>query len=259
MSEGRWPVGILKRSRGADRYGEKRPLPRAYSVAGQGKREYQQDSFVFSCVRDSEGAVFAAALCDGMGGMADGSEIADATARAALRLCFTGEDCREGIMEISRGVYEKYRGAGGATLVLTRIREGKLEFWSVGDSELRLLRRGKMYLLNVLHTNQNELYSLAAAGRISVEEARECAQPHALSQYIGAKRVSPDQFARRFTLCRGDALLLCSDGVSGTLSEKQLARLMSLSPESCCEGIEREIAAADAPGQDNYSAIAIKI
>ena len=140
-----------------------------------------------------------------------------------------------------------------------RIRGGALEFWSVGDSDVLLLRRGKLYRLNLRHTHQNELYRLAAAGRISVEEALESTQRHALSQYIGAKSISPDCFVRSFGLCVGDALLLCSDGVSGTLGDKQLARLMALPPKGCCEGIEREIAAADLPGQDNYSAVAIKL
>ena len=264
---GRRPKEILRSaadaigrlSRGSGRRGSVWTLPRADSVTGTGGREYQQDSFAFSGVRDSGGAVFAAALCDGMGGMADGGEIAEETAKKALRLCFSGGDCREGIIRLSREIYEKYGGEGGTTLVMVRIRNGVLEFWSVGDSDIRLLRHGRLYRLNSRHTHQNELYRLAAAGRIGAEEARDSARRHALSQYIGAKSVSPEQFVRSFLLCRGDTLLLCSDGVSDTLNDRQLARLMALSPESCCEGIGREIEAAGLPGQDNYSAVAIRI
>ena len=67
---GRRPKEILRSaadaigrlSRGSGRRGAVWALPRADSVTGKGAREYQQDSFAFSGVRDSEGAVFAAAL-----------------------------------------------------------------------------------------------------------------------------------------------------------------------------------------------------
>ncbi len=230
----------------------------AATVSGQGKREYQQDAFALSGVSDSGGSVFAAALCDGMGGMADGRRIADDTVKRALRLCLEGGDCAAGIADISREIYEKYSGAGGATLAMIRIRGGMLEFWSVGDSDVYLLRRGRLCRLNARHTHMSELLRQVAMRRIDFEEACRSVQRGALSQYMGEKSVVPDSFQTPFALVSGDTLMLCSDGVSGTLSERRLAHMLTFTPQACCDAIEREIIEADRSGQDNYSAVVVR-
>ena len=56
-----------------------------------------------------------------------------------------------------------------------------------------------------------------------------------------------------------DTLLLCSDGVSDTLTLKQIRQAMELSPKDCCDALEREILAAQLPNQDNYTAIVFEI
>lgn len=61
-----------------------------------------------------------------------------------------------------------------------------------------------------------------------------------------------------FLLQPEDALLLCSDGVSDTLTLKQILEAMALSSQACCDKLEEEILAAGKPGQDNYTAIALK-
>ena len=61
-----------------------------------------------------------------------------------------------------------------------------------------------------------------------------------------------------FLLQPEDALLLCSDGVSDTLTLKQIREAMALSSQACCDKLEEEIMAAGKPGQDNYTAIAMK-
>ena len=61
-----------------------------------------------------------------------------------------------------------------------------------------------------------------------------------------------------FLLQPEDTLLLCSDGISDTLTLKQIREAMALSPQACCEKLEEEILAAGKPNQDNYTAIILK-
>ena len=48
-----------------------------------------------------------------------------------------------------------------------------------------------------------------------------------------------------FLLQPEDALLLCSDGVSDTLTLKQIREAMALSSQACCDKLEEEILAPE--------------
>ena len=95
-------------------------------------------------------------------------------------------------------------------------------------------------------------------GAFPVEEAFQDPQAGALSEYIGKEEVTCDYTRMPFLLQPEDALLLCSDGVSDTLTLKQIREAMALSSQACCDKLEEEILAAGKPGQDNYTAIALK-
>ncbi len=98
----------------------------------------------------------------------------------------------------------------------------------------------------------------ALDGAFPVEEAFHDPQAGALSEYIGKEEVKCDYNRMPFSLQPEDALLLCSDGVSDTLTLKQIREAMALSPQACCDKLEEEILAAGKPGQDNYTAIVLK-
>ena len=99
-------------------------------------------------------------------------------------------------------------------------------------------------------------------GAFPVEEAFQDPQAGggggALSEYIGKEDVTCDYTRMPFLLQPEDALLLCSDGVSDTLTLKQIREAMALPPQACCDKLEEEIMAAGKPGQDNYTAITLR-
>ncbi|MBQ9939898.1 MAG: serine/threonine-protein phosphatase [Oscillospiraceae bacterium] len=227
----------------------------AAGVSGIGERKSQQDAFCMSEI-GTEG--FVAVLCDGMGGMLSGSKISAEVSEKVLALCKNSsfeEDISAGIAEINKDIYSQYDGEGGTTLVAARIENGKLRFWSVGDSDIWLIRDGRAYRMNRHHNYRYELYRAVINGKISVKEAEENLQKETLTQYIGAKSVKPDKTRRDFALQKGDTVMLCSDGVSKTLSIHGIVRAASHSPEDCCKELDEEIKAAKRPDQDNYSAV----
>ena len=238
---------------------ERPPALELANLQGLGCREEQQDAFGISRMDRYEAEGLLAVLCDGMGGMAEGGKIATETAAELIGL-FPWEDdsfVPNWIRQRSARVYRQFRGHGGTTLVAAQVKGDRLSFWCVGDSDLFLLREGKLYSLNTRQEYQNELILRALDGAFPLENAFLDPQSGALSEYIGKEEVHGDCSRIPFPLLPGDALLLCSDGVSDTLTLKQLREALGLPPQACCDKLEREILLAQKPGQDNYTAIVI--
>lgn len=238
------------------------PLPplELANLQGIGKREEQQDAFGISRMERMEEDGLLAVLCDGMGGLAKGGMIAAETTAEMIGM-FPWEDdsaVPEWVRQRSSRVYQQFRGHGGTTLVAALLRGQSLSFWCVGDSDLFLLREGKLHALNIRQEFKNDLVLRALQGAFPVEEAFTDPQAGALSEYIGKADVKCDYTYLPFSLQPEDVLLLCSDGVSDTLTLKQIREAMALSPQACCDKLEEEILAAEKPNQDNYTAIVLK-
>ena len=235
------------------------PLPvlELANLQGIGSREEQQDAFGISPVDRYEEDGLLAVLCDGMGGMAEGGLIASETTSQLMGSFPWAEDSSVPgwIAQHSARVYQQFRGQGGTTLVAAMLKENRLSFLCVGDSDLFLLREGRLYSLNIRQEFKNDLVLRALEGAFPVEEAFCDPQADALSQYIGKEEAKCDHTRIPFLLQPEDALLLCSDGVSDTLTLKQIREAMALSPQACCDKLEEEILAAGKPNQDNFTAI----
>ncbi|MFQ7401115.1 MAG: PP2C family protein-serine/threonine phosphatase [Neglectibacter sp.] len=236
------------------------PILELANLQGIGKREEQQDAFGISRMEHLEEDGLLAVLCDGMGGMAEGGMIAAETAAEMVGMFPWENDSTvaDWIRQRSGRVYQQFRGHGGTTLVAALLRGKFLSFWCVGDSDLFLLRDGKLYALNVRQEYKNDLVLRALEGTFPVEEAFFDPQAGALSEYIGKEDVRCDYTYIPFPLQPEDVLLLCSDGVSDTLTLRQIRETMALSPQACCDKLEEEILAAGKPNQDNYTAIVLK-
>lgn len=198
------------------------PLPvlELANLQGIGSREEQQDAFGISPVDRYEEDGLLAVLCDGMGGMAEGGLIASETTSQLMGSFPWAEDSSVPgwIAQHSARVYQQFRGQGGTTLVAALLKENRLSFWCVGDSDLFLLREGRLYSLNIRQEFKNDLVLRALEGAFPVEEAFCDPQADALSEYIGKEKAKCDHTRIPFLLQPEDALLLCSDGVSDTLT-----------------------------------------
>ncbi len=229
------------------------------NLQGIGSREEQQDAFGISRMDRYEEDGLLAVLCDGMGGMAEGGRIAAETVSELMSIFPWADDSDipGWISQRSTRVYQQFRGHGGTTLVAVLLKGNRLSFWCVGDSDLFLLREGKLYGMNIRQEYKNDLVLRALDGAFPVEEAFHDSQAGALSEYIGKEEVNCDYNRIPFSLRPEDALLLCSDGISDTLTLKQIREAMALSPQVCCNKLEKEILSADKPSQDNYTTIVL--
>ncbi|MPM78038.1 Protein phosphatase PrpC [bioreactor metagenome] len=234
------------------------------NLQGIGMREQQQDAFGVSVLGAYTDRGLLAVLCDGMGGMVDGAQIAQYAVDAIMRDFPYGEpeklsEVNELLNNINAAIARRYCGRGGTTLVLAYLFASKLWFWCIGDSDLFLLRDDTLYAVNCRHEYLNDKILLALAGNIPLSAAYGDMQHGALTEYLGNEDINADYSHVPFTLKPNDKLLLCSDGLSDTLNLSMIERAMRLSPPDAAQALESSITAANMPMQDNYTAIVIGI
>ena len=117
--------------------------------------------------------------------------------------------------------------------------------------------------LPTLSQNLNELGEMGLIDRSETTSSTGGRRPRLIIPLadarfaIGAEVTSRDSRIP-LRLEKEDTLLLCSDGVSDTLSKKQLREALALPPQAACDRLEEDILAAGLPNQDNYTAIIMR-
>ena len=200
------------------------------------QREHNEDALL---VLEDLGVL---AVADGMGGLEHG-EVASSTAIATLRAADTAlteivgavvEDptrtnrsnlgsALEQLTDIaSNRIQQVLNGANsGTTLVLGVIAGGHLLVANTGDSRAYLFREGRIRCLTDDHT---VAAARLRAGLLTQEEHDVSPYQHMLYQALGTQgEVNPDLFDE--PLAHGDVVMLCSDGLTGPVSEDELEAL----------------------------------
>ena len=236
-----------------------------------GTRPRQEDSFAFANaldVHDMKNKGLLALVADGMGGMQNGKQVSEAAAQAMLAE-FSAMD-REGdlaaqlraaVERTTALLYGRFGGTGGTTLVACVIFREQLYFACVGDSYLYLKRNGGLFRLNREQNYRHQLYlEEIRAGNMDPTAANEDPEGSRLSQFVGMDELEDvDVLRRPLPLQNGDVLLLCSDGVGGVLTPRQLLDCLR-EPEAAdaCLRIENEVQRQGRVHQDNYTALVVR-
>jgi len=201
-------------------------------------REHNEDSY--GCVEpsspaqaQSHGWLFVVA--DGVGGQ-DLGEVASRAAVESLLGNFGGSAGGEShatllrrlVQAANHVVYEKGRSAGpggiaiATTIVACALRYDQAAVAHVGDSRCYLVRHGQAKLLTHDHTVVGEQVRL---GLLSVKEAAESANRHLLRRSLGNDLFVDIDVGHHLVL-PGDVLLLCSDGLHGSVSEDDMVEVL---------------------------------
>jgi protein phosphatase len=109
----------------------------------------------------------------------------------------------------------------GTTLTAILFAGGRLALCHVGDSRAYLLRDGQF--AQITH-DDTFVQTLIDDGRITAEEANSHPQRSLLLRALNGQDVEPDLSMREARA--GDRYLLCSDGLSGVVSEETLAEAL---------------------------------
>ena len=174
-------------------------------------------------------------------GSADDQEFTDSLQEAALRC--SAEVKRRGETE------PDYRGMA-TTLTLFLGAWPKAYLLQVGDSRCYFYRDGE---LRQITRDQTMAQELVDSGILSRADAAGTRLAHTLSSSIGGRMTDP--VVTRFDMAWGAVLLLCSDGLTGHVSDERIrGRLAAMtSAKQVCEDLLRE--ALDGGGSDNVTII----
>lgn len=242
------------------------------SCTATGNRKYQQDAVYVSGSRKLAGnhkTRILAAVCDGMGGMADGG----LASRTAIEMLVQGFEkiknekdvnipvfFRQGIRTIDQRIHNfpKENGKGSGTTMVAVIAEDQYLYWaSVGDSRIYILRGDEMIQVTRDHNYMLRLQQMVDSGQMSLQEAQAKRQKEALISFLGIGNVSlMDINEQPFEMQFGDVILLCSDGITKTLPDIQIRDIIKNDAVSMQEKAKILVEAAirgNTHSQDNTS------
>lgn len=209
-------------------------------------------------------------VCDGMGGAAAG-EVASQLAvdiiyeklsegdppadrdELARRLVAAVEEA--GIRIFNEARADRTRRGMGTTATIAGLRDSRLFVAQVGDSRAYILRGEQMFQVT---RDQSLVNQLIEAGQLTEEEAETFEHNNIILQALGtAETVQVD--LTFVDLCKGDTLLLCSDGLSGMIRADEIREvLLTVSdPLEACKVLTER--ANFAGGHDNITVIVAKM
>jgi protein phosphatase len=174
---------------------------------------------------------------------------------AARRLVMGVRKANADIFEIS-STHLEHRGMGSTIVALHIGREdGRAHIAHVGDSRCYRVRGGVIEQL----TRDHSLISDALAWNPNLTKEELARLPrNIISRALGLRRTVEIDILSE-PLRPGDLFLLCSDGLSGMLSDPQILELVLLSddlPETC----DNLVALAnEAGGNDNITALVVRV
>ena len=204
------------------------------------------------------------AVADGMGG-AKAGEVASQIATEAFGEKAADETPPEGRLEaIARGanrrIYDlaatdETRRGMGTTFTAAMVVGDEISLGHVGDSRAYRLRDGKLEQLTKDHSLVAEL---ERTGQISPEAAEHHPQRSIITRALGPE---PDVDVDTYTVAgkEGDVYLLCSDGLTGMISDEEVASILR-SGDSLEEAAEALIQAANqSGGKDNITVVLFRL
>jgi PPM family protein phosphatase len=142
----------------------------------------------------------------------------------------------------------------GTTLVVTVMRPGRVLVGHIGDSRAYRFRDGHLQQITKDHSLLQEQID---AGILTPEQAAVSANKNLVTRAVGVEDFVLLE-TRAHDLLSGDTLLMCSDGLSDMLDDRQIAEVMGGTSE-LPEMAERLISAANAAGgRDNIAVILVR-
>jgi PPM family protein phosphatase len=198
------------------------------------------------------------AVADGMGG-AQAGEVASKLAAGAVKE--RGADIESLVQEANRRVHQRSledpnTSGMGTTLTVAAVEDGVVSIGHVGDSRAYLVRDGKLEQLTEDHSLVGELLR---TGKLSAEEAETHPQRSMITRALGTDpNVDVDIFS--VDPRDGDLFLLCSDGLTSMVDDREILRLVG-EKRADLDGLVKALikAANKGGGEDNITVIAFEI
>src|SRR3954467_2997771 len=211
-------------------------------------------------------------VADGMGGAAAGelaSEMATDTILDHLLKTWNEEDevtpqrfayrLKEAVEVANASIHAHAKAhpevkGMGTTTTAAGLLNDHLYLTQVGDSRAYLIRGGQAHQIT---KDQSLMQRLVEAGELTEEEAAHSERRNIILQALGPEPMVKIDLTHQ-KVRRGDALVLCSDGLSGQVTKDEIARIVTEEADlvsACRRLIDR---ANEKGGPDNITVIAAR-
>jgi serine/threonine protein phosphatase PrpC len=245
-------------------------------------RERNEDAFLVASLTTGEGGLGSGTrvqeleaasglvgVCDGMGGAASGdlasqmaTEQLAITMRAAMPFADSGA-VQSALLRSTGAANRAIRQFAnanptkkgmGTTMTAAVVFGSDLHVVHIGDSRA-YVRRGRR--LQQLTTDHSVVGQMVASGKLTDEEARNYEHRNVLLQALGVQEAISPQLVIA-PIAAGDVLLLCSDGLTGPLTDAQVLDLLLQheDPMRACRALTE--AACAAGGPDNVTVAVVR-
>ncbi|MBC7442407.1 MAG: serine/threonine-protein phosphatase [Ramlibacter sp.] len=207
-------------------------------------------------------------VADGMGGHAGGDV---ASAIATKRIIDADHDYQSpqdaefalqaaliaANSQLADTVFEHAELTGmGTTVSALVVLEGEVAIAHIGDSRIYLLREGELSQITIDHTFVQRLVD---SGRITEQEAMVHPRRSVLMRVLGDVESSPEIDTSILATFAGDRWLICSDGLSGVVSNAGIAAALKsdLDARAVADRLVKESLDGGAP--DNVTIVVVDI
>jgi len=200
-------------------------------------------------------------LADGMGGLERGEVASRVTVANVIQAVREGRSLIEAVEDAHHAVAIRAGGDQsrmGSTVVALKVEpDRRFQVLWVGDSRAYLWQMASGELRR-LTRDHSVAQRLADIGSISQEQVAGHPRRNVLTQAVGLAELEGIRVDRVVgELCGGERVLLCSDGLSGELSDDTMADLLARhpEPEAACEALLA--AALESGASDNVSVVVV--
>jgi serine/threonine protein phosphatase PrpC len=231
-------------------------------------RENNEDKFEFFVPEDEDtlalkGAFYAVA--DGMGGHSAGQIASELALKTAIKTYYADsspmvvESLKAALQSANALIFDTARAiidrqGMGTTMTALVLRGEEAFIAQVGDSRCYRLRDDKLQQITDDHSWVNEQVKRGAMSR---EEAEFSPFKNVITRSLGnAPSVEVDVFEQE--LQRGDVFLLCSDGLTGEVSDDEIRDALRKSPPSNAAWDLVELA-LEHGGRDNCTVLIVAV
>jgi PPM family protein phosphatase len=240
-----------------------------YQVSRKGGRDKNEDRMGYCYTRDA--GLFA--LADGMGGHPEG-EVASQMALQALAalskretkpripepLRFLHDAIITGHHQLLRYATERALMDTPRTTVVACLLQGRNAYWAhCGDSRLYLVRGDKLVARTRDHSYSELQSTLSQVVQHPVLGVPSQVNRNVLFTCLGSPAKPVVDTAGPLVMHEGDRVLLCSDGLWGSIGDAEIAEVLAAQPisQSVPELVERALRTAGEKS-DNVTALAVE-
>ncbi len=257
-----------------DRQDKELPLKYHLSgIQGKGKKADQLDSW--ATVNDGDNSLakeygLMAIVVDGSCGREDAKAAGEEAVKTMVD-CFERMDCtseippqmQEAAGQVNRELFRRFGGEAAVSLTACMLFQNSLFYVNGGSCSLFLMRDQVLSRISsrsgLSREDCKQMSAVFSEDNAVADRVRKAFFEERSSGYFGMKTLSVDCMKKPFSLMPGDVLLLCSDGITETLSEEEIMEsLKAESTEEICRSLSRKIQEHRKERQDNYTAIAIQ-